>query len=195
MTLSFLRESHITLSVVVVMTSGTLQAAELGKIELVRGGKHQEVSEQTRSAIAERLPKLFATCSLNSRDHPKIFAPWGLATIWKDTEAKDHLGIQLSEPIEVRAGNSPVISVQQFLVGLDNPQFPGPQLSRSGERVVAYTKCSGHDIIRFVCAPKVKTVMPSSYYGLCRYTERGDAQPADAAGRLPDGSRPPASGQ
>ena len=195
---SFLGASHIVLSVAVVLTMGTLQAAEPSDIELVRSGKRQELSEQTRSAIADLLPKLLATCSLNSRDHPQIFASRGLATIWEDTEAKDHLRIQLPEPIEVRAGESRVISIQEFLVRLDDPRFPGPELSRHGERVVAHTKCSGYDVIGFVCAPGVKAVMPSSYHGLCRYlahAEHGDAQPVDAPDRLPAGSRPPANGR
>ena len=33
--------------------------------------------------------------------------------------------------------------------------------------VVAYTKCSGIDVMKFVCAPDIKPVMPELYNGLC----------------------------
>jgi len=159
---------RIALAVAVALATGALLAAEPAEIRLVRGGKQQEMPEQARSAIAERLPQLFATCSLNSRDHPRIFESWSLATIWEDTAARDHLSLRLTAPIEVRAGGSRVILVQQLLLGLDDPKFPGPEISRHGGRVVAHTKCSGGDLIEFVCAPGVKAVMPGSYHGLCR---------------------------
>lgn len=195
---SLLHHSHFTFSAAVVLMTGTLQAAEPSEIKLVRDGKHQEVSEKTRSTIAERLPKYFATCSFNSRDHPRVFASWLPPTIWEDTEAKDHLTIHFSKPIEIRAGTSPVSSVQQILLGLDNPRFPGPELTRHGERVVAYLKCSGNDLIGFVCAPDLKAVMPSSYHWLCPYAvrpEQDDAQPGYAPDRLPAGSHPPTNGR
>ena len=146
-------------------------------IELVRDGNRQELSDQTRSQIADQLPKLFSTCSINSRDHPQTFASWSLTTIWEDAQVKDHLTVQFASPIELRAGHSSVISVQQFLLGLNDPRFPGPELSRHGEQVVAYVKCSGIDLIKFVCAPDVKGAMPGSYYGLCRHIEHSKQSP------------------
>jgi len=53
---------RIALAVAVALATGALQAAEPAEIRLVRGGKQQEMPEQARSAIAERLPQLFATC-------------------------------------------------------------------------------------------------------------------------------------
>jgi hypothetical protein len=50
---------------------------------------------------------------------------------------------------------------------LHDPEFPGPDLSRHGAQVVAYVKCSGEGMIRFVCAPDVKAMMPASYHALC----------------------------
>ena len=108
--------SHLAFYAAVVLTAGTVQAAEPIEIELVRGGKHQELSDQARSQIADRLPKLFATCSANSREHPRGFASSSLATIWEDTEAKDHLSVQFPKPIEIRAPDSSVIISVQLLL-------------------------------------------------------------------------------
>jgi len=150
-----------------VLAVNPLHGAEPIGIELVQGGKRQQLSDEARSQIADRLPKLFATCSLNSRDHPKIFGSGSVAAMWEDTSAKDHVLGRLAAPIELKAGHSPAIPVEQLLIGLHDPKFPGPYLSRQGGQVTAYAKCSGIDIIRFVCAPGVKAAMPASYHKLC----------------------------
>ena len=94
-------------------------------------------------------------------------------------------GVQLPKPIEIQAPDSSVIIlVQQLLLGLGDPRFPAPTLSRHGKEVVAFGKCEGGDVIRFICAPDIKAVMPSYYHGLCRYlpnSERSAAQPPLAA--------------
>lgn len=87
----------LALAAVMILAMKPLQAAEPIDIELVHGGKRQELSDQARLQIAERLPKLLATCSINSRDHPRIFASWNFATVWDDIEAKDHLAVRLAE--------------------------------------------------------------------------------------------------
>ena len=135
--------------VAMVLTMGAVHAAEPIGVELVHGGKRQELSDEARSQIAERLPKLFATCSINSQKYPKIFVSWSFPAVWQETAAKDH------------------VRSEELLIGLQDPKFPGPYLSREGERVTAYTKCSGIDVIRFVCAPGVKAAMPAHYHKLC----------------------------
>jgi hypothetical protein len=83
---------------IVVLTVGTLRADDPAGIELVRGGERQELSDQKRSRIADPLPKLFSTCSINSRDHPQTFASLSLATIWDNARARDHLTLQVRAP-------------------------------------------------------------------------------------------------
>jgi len=50
--------------------------------------------------------------------------------------------------------------------------FPDPELTRHGDELIAYGKCSGGDSIKFVCTPGVRDIMPGSYHALCRYLER-----------------------
>ena len=95
--------------------AGEPQAASV-EISLVRNGKQQALTEEARTRIAEQLPKLFATCSINSRDQPQIFTSWRLPTIWEDTEAKDHLKISLGKPIDIRAGRYSTITARKCRV-------------------------------------------------------------------------------
>ena len=140
--------------------------------QLVLQGKPQPVTPAAQAQIAQRLPQVMATCSLNSRDHPHIIAPANVAA-WQEMQARDHLRLQLAEPMQLRtgAGHSAAVPVREFIMALDHPRFPGPQLSRAGDDVVAYTKCSGGEVILFVCAAEIRAVMPSRYHGLCRYIQ------------------------
>jgi hypothetical protein len=162
-----MRYTHWVFFSAAALATSALHASESVDVQLVRGGRNLPLSEPARSLIAEQLPKLFATCSLNSRDQPNLFASSGLTTIWADTEAKDHLRLRLAKPVEIRTVNSPAIPVQEFLLGLGDPNLPGPEVSRAGGNVVAYVKCSGADVIRFVCMPELRAAMPATYHGLC----------------------------
>lgn len=184
-----MRSSYLGFLAAIILSAGDLRAGELIEVELVRDGKRQYLSRETQPQIVDGLAKVFGTCSLNSRDHPQIFASWDLATVWDETQAKDHLTVRFSKPVELRAGDSAIITVQQFLLGLDDPRFPGPELTRHGQSVLAYVKCSGYDEIRFVCASDIKHVMPNSYRGLCRYAAepgRGATQPGGPERNAPE---------
>ena len=149
--------------------AGHLLAVEHSEVTVIRDGMALDLPTSAQADIVRRLPQLFATCSLNSRDHPQFFASRDLPSVWQETLSKDHLKIHLPRPVDLRTTDSTVMAVQEFLLGLSDAQFPGPELTRHGEDVVAYVKCSGYDVIGFVCAPGIRAVMPRSYYGLCRY--------------------------
>jgi hypothetical protein len=154
--------------VVVALVVGAAHAAGPAEIGLVRGGKAYELSEAARARIGEELPKLFATCSLNSRDHPQIFASSDAGTVWQDTHTKDRLTLRFAIPTNVGHPHQAGISALQLVLRLDDARFPGPQLSRNGNDVIIHSKCSGGDMIKFVCAPEIKPLMPGSYAQLCR---------------------------
>jgi hypothetical protein len=178
-----MRFAHLILSAV-VLGPGVLHAGESNDVQLVRGGRNYQLPEQTRAQVADRLPKLFATCSLNSRDYPGLFASSSMATLWTDAEAGDYVKLRLAKPMDIRIGDRPVISIQEFLLGLEDPKFPGPELSRVGDTVIAYVKCSGKEMIEFVCVAEIKAVMPDGYHELCRHlshTNDTSARPTLAA--------------
>ena len=156
-------------SIAAVIATGGLMAAEPTDVTLVRDGKLVELPASLRADLSERVLRLFAACSANSRDHPRGFASLQLPAAWQEVSAKDHLKIQLSKPMALRTSDSAAFQVREFLLGLGDARFPGPHLTRLGEEVVAHGKCSGNDEIEFVCAPGIRDVMPSSYHGLCRH--------------------------
>jgi hypothetical protein len=151
-----------------LMTSAA-QAAGPAEIALVRGGKPQALSAAAQARIAEKLPQLFSTCSINSRDHPKIFASSDAGKTWRETEANDHLSVRFPTAIEVAPPHKPVITARQLLMGLPEQRYPAPFVSRNADSVVAHTKCSGGDMLRFVCAPDIRPLMPGSYVEQCRF--------------------------
>jgi hypothetical protein len=160
-------KNRVVVALAAAMTVGAVHAAGPAEIALVRGGKTYELSDAARARIGEELPKLFATCSLNSREHPKIFAATDAGAMWQATLAKDHLRVRLAAPVNVGHAHQRALPARELLLGLNDPRFPWPELSRDGESVVAHSKCSGGDIIKFVCAPELKPLMPESYHRLC----------------------------
>jgi len=137
------------------------------EVELVRAGKPHALPAAAQARIAELLPKLFSTCSVNSRDHPKGFASSDFRAMWRETAATDHLSVRFATPIEVGHPHRPGISARQLFLGLPDANYPSPHLSRDGDSVLAHGKCSGGDTIRFVCTPELKPLMPVSYHPLC----------------------------
>jgi hypothetical protein len=146
-------------------------AAQAGEIVLVRDAKLVEMSASVQADLSKRVLKLFATCSIDSRRHPWVFKSGQPPAMWRDTLGKDHARIRLSEPMQLRTPGSKAILVEEFLLGLGEPRYPGPHLARNGDEIVAYSKCSGGDTIRLMCAPGIKELMPSSYHEPCGLLE------------------------
>jgi len=153
---------------------GLAGAGAAAEIELVRDGKAYELSAAPRAYIAEQLPRLFSTCSLNSRDHPQIFAARDPGARWRETAAGSHLIVRFATPLDVGHPHHGALAARQLMLGLPETHYPAPQLSRDGERVVAHTKCSGGDTIRFVCAGEIKPLMPGSYHRACDLLEEAE---------------------
>ncbi|HEX6530331.1 MAG TPA: hypothetical protein VF004_10975 [Burkholderiales bacterium] len=137
-------------------------AAQAAEVELVRDGKPQAVSAAAQARIARDLPRLFASCSINSRHHPEIIS------VERQTDRKDRLVLRLDTPVHVGHPSLGAIVARELVVGLPKARYPGPFLSRNEGNVVAYTKCDGGQTIRFVCAPETKALMPASYLEACK---------------------------
>jgi hypothetical protein len=144
---------------ILALASGAAHAAE---VELIRDGKRQEVAKAAQARIAQQLPKLFATCSINSRHHPEI------VSVARGAEKMDRLVVRLDTPVNLGHPRLGAIAARELVLGLPNARYPGPFLSRNGESVVAHTKCDGGQTIRFVCAPELQALMPRSYSESCK---------------------------
>jgi hypothetical protein len=154
-----------------VLLLGPAQAEAPAEVELVRDGRQRQLSDAARAHIIGELPKLFATCSLDSRNHPATLRDPSVAE-WNALEAKDRLSIRFAAPINVGHPQHQALPARELILGLADARFPGPELSRNGESVVAHAKCSGGDLIRFVCAPEIRPLMPDSYQPLCSWLEQ-----------------------
>jgi len=138
------------------------------EVELLRGGRRVELSPAARAYFATELPRLFSTCSVNSRLHPKAFAKSSAGARLQEAQAGDHLAVRLTVARNVGHPLEAEIRASELIVGLaHHRRYPGPFLSRDGSSVVAHAKCAGGDIIRFVCAAEVKTLMPAGYHQNC----------------------------
>ena len=162
----------VVLSAVVIATVSPTIEAQTTEVTITRDGRSVSITEVARRSIAEGMPRVFATCSLNSRDQPEIFRSWNLETIWGKVQNEDHIHLRLDQVMDLALPGSRVARVGELIFGLGEPRFPGPELSRHEGSVVAYVKCSGYELIRFVCAPGVKGIVPEGYHELCRYVER-----------------------
>jgi len=145
--------------------------AQPAEVTVARNGRNVLISEVARRSIIEEMPRLFATCSLNSRDHPAIFQFWNLETAWGKVHNEDHIHLRLDRAVDLELPGSRTMRVGELMLGLGEPSFPGPELSRDERSIVAYVKCSGYELMKFVCAPGIKDVVPEAYHELCRYID------------------------
>lgn len=158
---------HLAAAALVVAASA-FAAPPGAEVELVRGGKRVELSPAARAYFAAELPRLFSTCSLDSRHRPKVFAKRDVGEMWQETQARDHLAVRLDATRNVGHPLEGAIEARELVLGLDrHPRYPEPFLSRNAKTVVAHTKCDGGAIIKFVCAPEVKPLMTQSYLENC----------------------------
>ena len=141
------------------------QAAE---VIVTRNGQNTSIAEAGRQVIAQGMLGLFASCSLNSRDYPEIFRSRNLETVWGKVLHKDHVYVRLDEAMNLELPGSRTVPVGEMILGLAEARYPGPELSRHDGSMIAYEKCSGYELIRFVCTPGIKEVVPERYHELCR---------------------------
>ena len=161
----------VLLSAVVSANVSGPTLAQGAEVTVTRNGRSVSISELGRRTIIQEMPRLFATCSLNSRDHPAIFDSWNLETAWGKAQNEDHIYLRLDQAMDLELPGSRVVRVGELILGLDEPRFPGPELSRHERSIVAYVKCSGYELMKFVCTPGIKEVVPEAYHELCRHVD------------------------
>jgi hypothetical protein len=161
----------VLLSIVPSAGVWDLTLAQAAEVTVARNRQSVSISQVARRNIIEEMPRLFATCSLNSRDHPAIFHSSNLETVWGKVQNEDHIHLRLNQVMDLELPGSRTVRVRELMLGLGEPRFPGPELSRDEQSTVAYVKCSGYELIKFVCAPGIKNVVPEAYHELCRHVD------------------------
>jgi hypothetical protein len=158
----------VLLSAILAASVSDITLALAMDVIVTRNGQNASIAEAGRQTIAQGMLRLFVTCSLNSRDHPEIFRSRNLETVWGKVLDKDHMYVRLDEVMNLELPGSRTVPVQEMILGLAEARYPGPEVSRHEGSIVAYEKCSGFELIRFVCTPGIKEIVPERYHELCR---------------------------
>jgi len=123
------------------------------RVTLITNGASVALSELERSQIASRVEALMVGCAINSVTLPGLFAARSLPKEWEDARAGSHLYVRFSKPLVARRGG---VQMSEVVIGLQDPNFIGPELSRHAEQVVGHVKCDGHRALALACVTAVR---------------------------------------
>ena len=111
------------------------------------------MSELERFQIAQRVEALMVGCSMTSVTSPGLFNARSLPREWEDARAGSHLYVRFSKPLLARRGS---VQMSEVVIGLQDANFIGPELSRHADQVVGHVKCDGHRALALMCATAVR---------------------------------------
>jgi hypothetical protein len=123
------------------------------QVTLVAQGAPVALSEPEQSQIAKRVAALMVGCGMTSVTFPDLFAARSLPAEWQGARAGSHLYIRFTTPLLTRRDRT---EISEVVIGLQDPSFIGPELSRHGEDVVGHVKCSGHRALALMCATALR---------------------------------------
>ena len=138
-------------------------------VTLIRDGSAVVLSEVERSQIARRVEALIVGCAITSVRAPDLFAARALAKEWQDVRAGSHLHVRFPAPIWSERGG---VQISEVVVGLENPSFIGPELSRHDDQVVGHAKCDGRRALALMCAPPVRSHLLARQRTSCAVYDR-----------------------
>jgi len=155
-----------------VLPSGA-GAVDIGTdVTLIRDGSVVALTEPGQSQIARRAKALIVGCAITSVADPDLFAARALAKEWHDLRARSHIYVRFPTPLRAERGG---VQISEVVVGLEDPSFIGPELTRHGDQVVGHVKCSGHRALALMCAPSVRPhLLPGQRANCAVYDRIGD---------------------
>ncbi|MFI5375027.1 MAG: hypothetical protein ACHQ8D_10395 [Candidatus Rokuibacteriota bacterium] len=138
-------------------------------VTLTRDGAAVVLSEAERSQIARRVEALIVGCAITSVTAPDLFAARALGKEWQDVRAGSHLYVRFPTPLRAERGR---VQISEVVVGLEDPSFIGPELSRYDNQVVGHVKCSGRRALALMCAPPVRSHLLARQRANCAVYDR-----------------------
>ncbi|HKX02018.1 MAG TPA: hypothetical protein VJX71_05940 [Methylomirabilota bacterium] len=125
------------------------EAADTGAdVTLVAPGGPVALTEPERARIAKRVEVLMVGCAISSVTEPDLFASRSLPGEWQAARAGSHLYVRFPKPLVATRGR---VDISEVVIGLQDPHFIGPELSRHGDAVVGHIKCNGHRALALMC--------------------------------------------
>ena len=165
------------LAAAALLAAAPVSAAD---VTLVGAGGPAALSETTRVEVAEIVRRLAAGCSINSFTSPDIFRGRVGAAEWRALESRPHLYARYPAPFAVRvgAGGGRPLLASEVLIGVDDAEFIGPDLTRHDGVVAMHVKCDGKTSLELMCLPALASHLPTSYARNCdvlrRWQQRQD---------------------
>ena len=139
---------------------------------LITHGASVALSKLERSQIARRVETLMVGCAMTSVTFPGLFAARSLPKEWDDARAGSHLYVRFPKPLVARRGR---LRISEVVIGLQDPNFIGPELSRHADQVVGHGKCDGHRALALACASAVRPhLLPRQRAGCEAYDRIGE---------------------
>ena len=146
------------------------EGADTGTVvALIRDGSAITLSEAERAQIARRVETLMVGCAMTSVTAPDLFAARALARDWQDVRAGSHLYVRFPAPLRAERGG---VEISEVVVGLEDPSFIGPELSRRDDQVVGHVKCDGLRALALMCAPPVRPHLLVRQRASCSVSDR-----------------------
>jgi hypothetical protein len=127
--------------------------ADVARVTLMKDGASVALTEPERTQIAERVRVLMVGCGITSVTEPGLFSARSLPKEWKEIQAGSHLEVRYAKPLEATRGR---VRISEVLMGLEDPNLVGPELSRHDGRVVGHVKCDGHRALAVMCATALR---------------------------------------
>jgi len=128
-------------------------------------GAAVELSDDEQSQIAIRVEALMVGCGITSALLPDPSTAKSPSTEWRAARAGSHLYVRFSKPLLTRRSG---IRMSEIVIGLEEPNLIGPELSRHGEEVVAHGKCDGHRALAVMCATAVRRYLLPGQKSNCK---------------------------
>ena len=128
-------------------------ADAVARVTLIKDGAAVALTEPERGQIAERVRVMMVGCAISSVSQPRIFEGRSLTKEWSEIQAGPHLEVRYPKPLENPRGQ---VRISEVVIGLKDPNFIGPELSRHDGRVVGHVKCDGHRALAVMCATALR---------------------------------------
>jgi len=142
------------------------EAADTGtQVTLVAPDGAVALTEPEQGQIAKRVEMLMVGCAITSMTAPDLFTSRSLPGEWQAARAGSHLYVRFPKPLVATRGR---LEISEVVIGLQDPRFIGPELSRHGEAVAGHVKCNGHRALALMCGTALRShLLPGQAAG-CR---------------------------
>jgi hypothetical protein len=130
------------------------EAADTGAdVTLVAPGGPVALAESEQARIAKRVEVLMVGCAISSVTEPDLFTSRSLPGEWQTAHRGAHLYVRFPKPLVATRGR---VDISEVVIGLQDPSFIGPELSRHGDAVVGHVKCNGHRALSLMCGTALR---------------------------------------